>query len=139
MSVTYFCDRNLGKKFPQKLLGLGLSVVLHDDLFPPDTPDEVWLPRVSAQGWVVLTLDTRLRYTGVEKETIIKYHAQVILFTQPKNRGKDWLLALAEEFSQAQPKVNRFLEKNPPPLVARFKLNPHKKGAKRYSMEKLRL
>jgi len=137
VSVTYFCDRNLGKKFPQKLLELGLSVVLHDDLFPPDTPDEDWLPHVSAQGWVVLTLDTRLRYTEVEKETILRYRTRVILL--PKNRGKGWLLALAEEFSQAQPKVTRFLEKNPPPLVARFRLNPHKKGAKRYSMEKLRL
>jgi hypothetical protein len=62
VSPVYFCDRNLGKRFGQELRRQGLVVELHDDHFPQDTPDEDLLRHVAAQGWVILTLDKRMRY-----------------------------------------------------------------------------
>ncbi|WP_243095665.1 hypothetical protein [Thermus thalpophilus] len=135
----YFCDRNLGKKFPYRLREQGLFVKLHDELFPPDTPDETWIPQVSAQGWVILTLDARIRYRPGEKVSLRLYGAKVILFTQPKKPGPDWLLVLAEEFAKAQEKVLRFLERTPPPFVGRFHVDPEKRGGKRYRLLPLEL
>ncbi|WP_243031027.1 hypothetical protein [Thermus altitudinis] len=47
MSPTYFCDRNLGRKFPLHLRQLGLTVELHDDHFSQEERDEIWIPQVS--------------------------------------------------------------------------------------------
>ncbi|GLV49385.1 hypothetical protein TJA_24860 [Thermus sp. LT1-2-5] len=136
---VYFCDRNLGKKFPHRLRELGLLVKAHDELFQPDTPDEIWIPQVCAQGWVILTLDARIRYRPGEKASLHLHGAKVILFTQPKKAGPDWLLALAKEFTEAQGNVLRFLQRTPPPFVARFHVNPEKRGSKRHRLVLLSL
>jgi len=38
-----------------------LSVIAHDDLFPQDTDDEVWLRHAGERGWIVLTKDEKIR------------------------------------------------------------------------------
>ena len=139
MSPVYFCDRNLGKRFGQELRRQGLVVELHDDHFPQDMPDEDLLRHVAAQGWVILTLDKRMRYREAEKAAILRYQARVILLPLPKNPEKGWWLALAAEFTQAQSKVLAFLKRNQPPFLARFRVHHHKTGARRYQLEKLPL
>jgi len=78
VSPVFFCDRNLGKGFARRLRELGLAVELHDDHFPLDEPDEDLLRAVALQGWVVLTLDKRMRYRQEEKAAILGYGAGVI-------------------------------------------------------------
>ncbi|AEV15107.1 hypothetical protein TCCBUS3UF1_570 [Thermus sp. CCB_US3_UF1] len=136
---VYFCDRNLGKGFPQRLRELGLEIKAHDELFSPDTPDEEWIPQVSAQGWVILTLDAQLRYRPVERAILRSFGARVILFTQPKQPERGWLLLLAEEFAQAQGKVTGFLKQNSAPFVVRFSVDPKKRGSRRYQLFPLKL
>ena len=137
MSPVYFCDRNLGKRFGQELRRQGLVVELHDDHFPQDMPDEDLLRHVAAQGWVILTLDKRMRYRPAEKAAILRHQARVILLPLPKS--PDWWLTLATEFTQAQSKVLAFLKRNQPPFLARFRVHHHKTGARRYQLEKLPL
>jgi hypothetical protein len=139
VSPVFFCDRNLGKGFGQKLRELGLAVELHDDHFAPDVSDEDLLRVVASRGWVVLTLDKRMRYRQEEKAAILRYRAGVILFPFPKNPQKGWLLVLASEFYQAQPQVQDFLQKTPPPFVARLRVDQSKSGRKRYRMEAIPL
>lgn len=139
MSPVFFCDRNLGKGFARRLRELGLAVELHDDHFPPDEPDEDLLRTVALQGWVVLTLDKRMRYRQEEKAAILGYGAGVILLPFPKNPQKDWLLVLASEFYQAQPKVLAFLQRTPPPFLARFHVDPRKSGRKRHRIKAIPL
>jgi hypothetical protein len=43
LKFVFFTDRDLGKRFPEILANTGLSVERHDDVFPPDCPDETWL------------------------------------------------------------------------------------------------
>ena len=137
MSPVYFCDRNLGKRFGQELRRQGLVVELHDDHFPQDMPDEDLLRHVAAQGWVILTLDKRMRYRPAEKAAILRYDASVILLPSPKS--PNWWLTLATEFTQAQSRVLAFLSENQPPFVARFRVYYHKTGPTRYQLEKLPL
>jgi hypothetical protein len=49
LSLVFFTDRDLGKRFPEILTSAGVSVRRHDDLFPPDCPDELvaTLPRIT--------------------------------------------------------------------------------------------
>jgi hypothetical protein len=139
VSPVFFCDRNLGKRFALELRKLGLSVELHDDHFAPNAPDEDLLRFVASRGWVVLTLDKRMRYRQEEKAAILHYGAGVILLSFPKNPQKDWLLVLASEFYQAQSKVEAFLQRTPPPFLARFRVDPSKSGRKHYRMEAIPL
>lgn len=139
MRPVYFCDRNLGKQFPEKLRELGIQAEKHDDHFPQATPDEVWIQQVSAKGWVILTLEDRFRYTPVEKAAILHYGARVIVLPSPKSRASGWLIGLAEEFYKAHPKVEHFLRGQAPPFLVKFRINSSKTGRKRYRFDVISL
>ena len=61
MSFVYFTDRDLGKRFPDILQDAGLTVERHADHFVHNAPDEEWLAKVSARGWIALTHNQRIR------------------------------------------------------------------------------
>jgi hypothetical protein len=136
---VYFCDRNLGRRFGEALRQQGLAAELHDHHFPPDTPDQDLLRQVAAQEWVMLTLDKQMRYRPAEKAAILRYRARVIMLPLPKSPEKGWLLALAGEFAKAQGKVQNFLQKTPPPFLARFRIDAQRTGSKRYRVEEIPL
>jgi hypothetical protein len=50
LTLVYFTDRDLGKRFPEILRSSGLTVERHGDHFAPDTPDEVWLQAVGQRS-----------------------------------------------------------------------------------------
>ncbi len=139
MSQVYFCDRNLGKRFGLELRRLGLSVELHDEHFPQNTPDEDLLRQVSAQSWVILTLDKRMRYRKAEREAILSSGAGVLMLPMPKNPERGWLSALAQEFFHAQDKVQGFLQRTPRPFLARLYIDPQKRGQSRYQVREIPL
>jgi hypothetical protein len=59
---VFFVDRSLGARVvTERLREHGETAYAHDDLFPQDTYDEVWLPAVGEKRWVVLTKDVRSR------------------------------------------------------------------------------
>lgn len=66
--LSYFSDRALGPKHvPRLLREAGLTVVTHDDLgLAHDTPDVVWIPKVTALGHVILTADKHIRSNPLE-------------------------------------------------------------------------
>lgn len=53
------------------LIEAGYKAIAHDDLFPKDAPDEEWLTRAGAEGWIVLTGDQRIRYRTGELEAFV--------------------------------------------------------------------
>lgn len=48
-------DRSLGKGVVAALTPFHAEVFAHDDLFPQDTDDDVWLEEVGRRGMVALT------------------------------------------------------------------------------------
>lgn len=61
-SVTFFIDRSLGKyTVANALRANGANVEIHDDRFPVDAPDVVWLNEIGRFGWIVLSKDERIR------------------------------------------------------------------------------
>ena len=57
----------------------GLAVEIHDEHFPRDEDDSVWLSAVGERGWVVLTKDQRLRYRPLEIAALRSSGARVFI------------------------------------------------------------
>lgn len=69
-----FVDRSLGRrKVPEALrtADLEVTVVVHDDVFPQDTDDEVWLREAGRHGWIVLTKDEGIRWKRGAQRVIV--------------------------------------------------------------------
>lgn len=77
--VTYFTDRDLGRKLPETLKAAGLAVVTHDDQFGPLTPDDEWLANVGANGWLAISRDARIRYSPLALRVLMQTGARLFV------------------------------------------------------------
>ncbi len=93
MSLVYFTDRDLGKRFPDILESGGLKVERHADHFAPDTPDEVWLEEIGKRGWIALTHDRRIRYKPNERDAVMRHRVALLVIV-----GSAPFAELAEAF-----------------------------------------
>ncbi len=87
---------------PDRLRQVHPVVHAHDDLFPQDTDDEVWLRESARNGWIVLTRDDRIRYRPGEQRAIVE--AGVACFCLNPTKGMtatEW----AEALVTALPKI----------------------------------
>jgi len=87
---------------PDRLRDIHPIVHAHDDLFPQDTDDDVWLREAARRGWIVLTRDDRIRYRPGEQREIIE--AGLACFCLNPTKGmtaEEWADALVK----ALPKI----------------------------------
>jgi hypothetical protein len=114
--TVFFIDRSLGiEPIRTELIKAGLSVQIHDEYFPRDEEDRVWLRDVGERGWVVLTKDQRLRYRPLEKAALKASKARVFVLTAGNLRG----IEIAAVFVAALPRIRAVLRSVPGPFVAR--------------------
>jgi predicted nuclease of predicted toxin-antitoxin system len=112
--LVLFVDRSLGKQIiASALRKAGYSVEVHDDHFPPDAPDNLWLSDVSRRGWVVLTKDKRIRYRASELAAVSATRARVFTLTAGSIQARE----MADIFILAMPKVQAFVVRNSPPYI----------------------
>lgn len=113
---VFFSDENLGRNiFPQRLREAGLRLEVHLDHFPPGTPDEEWLEVVAKRGWVLLTLDARLRYNRLERDAIMIHGLAAFVLTGGSSHEEK-----AASFLRARPRLRRFLRRHRPPFIAKI-------------------
>jgi hypothetical protein len=112
---TYFTDRNLGRQFPALLRAAGLDVVAHDDRFAQDTPDDVWLPEVAREGWVVLTRDKQIRWKANERDAVMEHGVALFALS-----GSGRTPELADLVIATVPVIERFLARHPRPFLAKI-------------------
>lgn len=115
MSRIWFTDRDLGKRFPERLRAAGLIVERHVDLFPPDGPDEQWLEYCGANDRVAISHNERIRYTTNELATVVRHSVPLLIVV-----GKAPFPDLAENFVSTLGRIERFLDRNKPPFVAKI-------------------
>ena len=95
--LIYWVDRCLGKDtVPAALRAAGVSVTTYEDLYPGDTTieDQIWIPEVTARGWVILTKDKNIRRAPVEIEALRNANARYVCLTAGNMRGdagRRWL------------------------------------------------
>jgi PIN like domain len=114
LSRVYFTDRDLGKQFGAILRSSGLTVERHADHFDHDTPDEVWLAEVGRRGWIALTHDSRIRYKPTERDAVMRHSVALLVIV-----GKAPFPELATAFVATLPRIERFLESQKPPFIAK--------------------
>ncbi len=114
MSFTFFTDRDLGRKFPAILRAAGLTVERHDDHFGPTTPDEEWITRVAAEGWIAISHNERIRYTPNERDAVLRAGLALLLVV-----GKAPFPELAANFVRSYDSIAAFLGRHQPPFIAK--------------------
>jgi len=116
--LELFVDRCLGKHIlPAELRKLpGLVIHIHDDHFAPDEQDHIWLPKVAAKGWVILTKDKDIRHRKIELDAVLDNDAIMLTF----GHGDYTAQEMAEAFRLALPKIKRAVAGYFPPLIARI-------------------
>jgi predicted nuclease of predicted toxin-antitoxin system len=116
--LDLFIDRCLGKNLlPEALRKLpSLVIHVHDDHFAPDEQDHIWLPKVAAKGWVILTKDKDIRHRKLELDAVLSNDAYLLTF----GHGDYTAQEMAEAFRLAFPKIRRAIAGYFPPLVARI-------------------
>jgi hypothetical protein len=112
---VFFLDRNLGRnKFAKILRAQGLRIEVHDDHFKPDAPDPEWLSEVGERGWVVVTVDRRIRYRQLEWLAFKAGMVRAFAFSSGNMRAEE----MAKIFLKALPKIIRFLKEEQAPFLA---------------------
>lgn len=94
---------------------LRVTVERHQDHFRQDCPDEEWLQAIGQNQRVAITHDTRIRYKPNEREAVIRNCVKLLVTI-----GKAPFAELALNFVNTLPKIDRFLERNDAPLIAKI-------------------
>jgi len=114
LNFVYFTDRDLGKRFPAILRTSGLTVERHANHFAHDAPDELWLEQVGKRRWIALTHDRRIRYKPNELNAVMQHGVALLVIV-----GKAPFPDLARAFVNSRLVVERFLQQNKPPFIAK--------------------
>lgn len=118
-STTFFTDRDLDGDFVSHLRSHGVSLERHDDHFPGPpivTPDPVWIPFVGGKGWIALTHDKGIRYTEAHQRAVMLGKARLFILIGATTHQEH-----AENFVATLPAIQRFLNRNPNPFVAKIR------------------
>ncbi len=117
MTITFFIDRSLGGEYISKALRKADElVIVHDDLFETDAPDEVWLSEAGQKQWVVLTKDKRIKHNILEKEAVYNAKCRMFVLVAKDVTG----LQMADIIIRALYKIKRVLQKYDGPFIAKI-------------------
>lgn len=117
---VWFVDRSLGAKIvADALRTIGERVEVHDDHFPRDAADEVWLASVGTRGWVILSKDDRIRRNPVERQALRTAGIAAFFLGRSDLRGDQ----MAAAYSAAMPAMKKTLRRYSVPLMAGVSLS----------------
>jgi hypothetical protein len=113
---TVFFDRTCGKKLPQSLKLLGLSIEIHDDHFAQSTDDDVWLAEVGDRGWFVVTNDKRIMTNQAERQALISHGVGCFVLWSGERRRFDQARILMRAWDRMQMTMDTL----PRPFIVRI-------------------
>lgn len=114
--LIFFIDRSLGRKvIPAALRDAGEEVRIHDELFPQNAKDELWLAEVGKRRWVVLTKDKHIRYRPSEIQALRAANVRAFVLTC---RGDLTGEEVSLIFIKALPSIKKLCENTTPPFIA---------------------
>lgn len=114
-SPVFFVDRSLSKNtFARSFAAAGVRCELHDDHFPPDTADTVWIAEVAARGWAILTVDKRIRYNPPEKKAFLAARAYAFMLA---TRQPLKAVEMAELYLRSVEAMTEAIYRHPAPMI----------------------
>jgi hypothetical protein len=96
------------------------QVIAFHERFSSGTKDQVWLPEVGRNGWILLTKDSRIRYRRNEMQALLSSRTRSFVLVSTNLRGPK----IAEIFVKALPRMKRLCQRQRPPFIAHV----HKDG-----------
>jgi predicted nuclease of predicted toxin-antitoxin system len=120
--LEFFADRNLGSRiFPQIVRQSGITLHRHTDHFAHDAPDREWLPVVANRGWIILSSDAAIMRNPLERDAVMGSRAALLVLVGANATAQE----IARNFVNTHPRILRFLQKHPSPLIAKvYRPNP---------------
>jgi hypothetical protein len=113
-NFTLYLDQSFDCNEVKAALSAGnIKYRVYTEDFRPGAEDTSILPLVGKRGWAILTCDSKNRYRGLERETILRYKVRQFIFTA--NLGG---AALAKLLVDSYPKMRNFARENERPFVA---------------------
>ena len=105
----------MGKnKLAVALRQAGCQVEIHDDHFPPNAIDPVWLTEAGKRGWIVITKDKRIRYRTLELTALMNAKVRTFVLTGGNLHGEE----VAQLLVRILPRLKNFLTRHKPPFIA---------------------
>lgn len=115
--LTLFLDRGASVKLlVAELTSANVNFVRHDDLFPQNTLDTVWLTEVGRRGWLVLTLDQNIRYNALEKQALLSSGVGSFVLIAKNFSGQ----RIADCIVKALPAMATFAQHTSRPFIAKI-------------------
>jgi len=117
-SLIYWVDRCLGTRVvPQALEHAGIEIRRYVDLYPNDAEvdDVVWIPEVTARGWIILTQDRAITRNWAEIEVLRRAKARFIALAAAGLSGPKQAACLLKHWRT----VEGLLRTRKPPVIAK--------------------
>ena len=119
--IVFFTDENLGRHtVPEALRLAGEQVIAFYERFSSGTRDQVWLPEVGRNRWILLTKDSRIRYRRNEMQALLSSKMQSFVLVSSNLPGAE----IAQIFVKVLPRMKRLCQRQRPPFIAHV----HKDG-----------
>jgi hypothetical protein len=120
--LTFYFDRNFGKRFPSALFSLRAPVAIewhNKQRFKDSMPDDEWLAIVGDRGWTVFSHDRKFHKETTETAAVLQHN--VGCFYLPAANGSPWWKARA--FFRSFERIVRLAEETPRPFIFDVRLN----------------
>jgi hypothetical protein len=97
---------------------VGLDVRAHKecDWLNSDVEDDIWIPDVTAKGWIIFSSDKRISMDPVNVRAVLESKAQVIMTSDNNRLPEFWGAA----FIVGRLKILEVLNNNPGPVFIRI-------------------
>ena len=119
--IVFFTDENLGRHtVPEALRLAEEQVIAFHERFSSGTRDQVWLPEVGRNGWILLTKGSRIRYRRNEMQALLSSKTRSFVLVSSNLPGAE----IAQIFVKALPRMKRLCQRQRPPFIAHV----HKDG-----------
>lgn len=119
--MILFLDRSMGKGIGRALRQLKrfpATIYLHDEYFPQDTGDDVWLAAISRRGWIAMGRDYHHHLRDVERDAIRAHSGRVFYLWGPEASQWEQLRALARAWDHIE-----VASREPAPFIYRILKN----------------
>ncbi|MEB3310941.1 MAG: hypothetical protein VKJ02_11970 [Snowella sp.] len=118
--IIFFIDRCLGnQQIAAAIKSLGISVETHDQHFPKNALDIEWIPKIAEKRWIILTKDERIGKNALERQVLARSGLRMFTLAAQGLSGEE----MVSIFQKAIIPMQKFIEKNPAPFIAKIYRN----------------
>jgi hypothetical protein len=71
-----------------------MSVEVHYNHFAPEAPDDEWIPKCVANGWVIITGDKAIEADPINAKAVEESAAKVFITSDTNSKAEEWAAAI---------------------------------------------